>query len=75
MQLIVFLYIIGVLGTHQPVPYTKVQTIVAFELTMVEVVMHGCIQYFKQPAIAKPFWGDLITQMPINVDNEPGYCK
>ena len=40
LQSIVFLYIIGMLGAHEPVPYAKVKTIVPFEFAMVQIVMH-----------------------------------
>ena len=40
LQPIVFLYIIGMLGAHEPVPYAKVKTIVPFEFAMVQIVMH-----------------------------------
>src|SRR5688572_20438016 len=55
--------------SHHPVPEKKIQTIISFEILMVQIMINGGVDPFAQPIPAKTFWINLIACMAIHIIN------
>lgn len=70
LQLVIFLYIIRVLGAHNPVPYTEIQPIIPAELFMMQVVMNRGVHYFKPPAMPELPRHQLIPEVAVYINDK-----
>src|SRR3990170_3443588 len=55
--------------SHHPVPKKKIQTIISFEILMMQVMIDRGVDPFAKPIFAKAFWIELITCMPVHIVN------
>jgi len=67
---IVFFYIAGMLGIHQPVPDPEIEPIIPLELAVMEIVIDGGIEYFKKKRMSESTGQDLISQVAIHIDHK-----
>ncbi len=55
--------------SHHPVPEKKIQTIISFEILVMQVVINGGVDPFTKPIPAKTFWIEFITCMAVHIIN------
>ena len=61
LQPIVFLYIIGMLGAHEPVPKAQVKAVIALEFAVMKIMEDRGVEYFKQDRMPEPAWHNFIS--------------
>ena len=54
-------------GTHYPVPKSKIEAVIAFEILVVHIVVNGCIEPFTKPMPVKPFGEKFVPKMTIYI--------
>lgn len=57
-------------GTHYPVPEQKVETIIAFEMVVVQIMTYRCVDPPADRATAESRGKELIAQVPIDIDGK-----
>src|SRR5687768_3918402 len=61
------LIVISSYSAHYSVPKSKIQTIVAFKILMVLIMVHGSIDPFSKPMFVKTPWIQFVSKMTINI--------
>ena len=55
--------------SHHSVPEKKIQSIIAFEILMMQIMIDGSVDPFAKPILAKTSWINLITCMAVHIIN------
>jgi hypothetical protein len=70
LDTVIFFYIVGMLGTHQPVPDPEIEPVIAPEFAVMKIVVNGSIEYFEEERLSEAAGQDLVTQVAIYIDDK-----